>query len=86
MNRNLQDCKLEQNHILKSCGLSLEALAGSGVTEEEMTIAKSGPDEAVTAGGVMTRLIHGSGPFTGCCWGLLHPHCRHFRSYKSTQT
>ncbi len=58
-----------------SFGLSLDALAGSGVTEDEETTVTSGPDEAVRAGGVMERLIHGTGPFPGCCCGLLHPHC-----------
>ncbi len=57
-----------------SFGLSLDALAGSGVTEDEETTLTSGPDEAVRAGGVMERLIHGTGPFPGCCCKLLHPH------------
>ncbi len=35
----------------------LDALAGSGVTEEKEKIATSGPDEAVRAGGVMEHLI-----------------------------
>ncbi len=52
----------------------LDALAGSGVTEEKETIATSGPDEAVRAGGVMEHLIHGTGPFPGGCCGLLHTH------------
>ncbi len=60
-----------------SFGLSLNALAGSGVTEDEETTAASGPDEAVRSGGVMERLIHGTGPFPGCCCGLLHHHCSH---------
>ncbi len=60
-----------------SFGLSLDALAGSGVTEDEETSAASGPDEAVRAGGVMERLIHDTGPFPGYCCGLLHPHCSH---------
>ncbi len=57
-----------------SFGLSLDALAGSGVSEDEETTATSGPDEAVRSGGVMERLIHDTGPFPGCCCGLLHPH------------
>ncbi len=57
-----------------SFGLSLDALAGSRVTEDEETTAASGPDEAVRAGGVTERLIHGTGPFPGRCCGLLHPH------------
>ncbi len=57
-----------------SFGLSLDALAGSGVTEDEETTAASGPDEAVRSGAVMERLIHGTGPFPGCCCGLHHPH------------
>ncbi len=71
-----------------SFGLSLDALAGSGVTDDEETTATTGPDEAVKAGGVMEGLIHG----TGCCCGLsilsaqLTPVCRHFRSYKNAQT
>ncbi len=44
-----------------SFGLSLDALAGSGVTEDKETTVTSGPDEAVRAGGVMERLIHGTG-------------------------
>ncbi len=47
-----------------SFSLSLDALAGSGVTDDEETTATTGPDEAVKAGGVMEGLIHG----TGCCW------------------
>ncbi len=39
--------------------------------------ARSFPDEAVRAGAVMEHLIHGTGPFPGCCCGLLHPHCSH---------
>ncbi len=58
-----------------SFGLSLDALTGSGVTEDEETTVTSGPDETVRAGGVMEGLIHGTGSFTGCCCGLLHPHC-----------
>ncbi len=57
-----------------SFGLSLDALVGSGVTDDETTVT-SGPDEAVRAGGVTERLIHGTGSFPGCCCGLLHPHC-----------
>ncbi len=60
-----------------SFGLFLDALAGSGVTDDEETTAASGPDEAKRAGGVMEHLIHGTGPFPGCCCGLLHPHCSH---------
>ncbi len=55
-------------------GLSLDVHTGSGVTEDEETTAASGPDETVRAGGVMERLIHGTGPFPGYCCGLLHPH------------
>ncbi len=44
-----------------SFGLSLDALAGSGVTEDKETTVTSGPYEAVRAGGVMERLIHGTG-------------------------
>ncbi len=51
-----------------SFGLPLDALAGSGVTEDEETTAASGPDETVRAGGVMELLIHGTGPFP------FHPH------------
>ncbi len=54
-----------------SFGLSLDALAGSGVTDDGVT----GPDEAVRAGGVTERLIHGTRSFPGCCCGLLHLHC-----------
>ncbi len=57
-----------------SFSLSLDAFAGSGVTEDEETTATSGPDEAVRAGGVMEHLIHDTGQFPGCCGGLLHPH------------
>ncbi len=74
MNRNQQD-RLDQNPH-PQC-LSLDALAGSGVTEEEGTIETSSPDEAVRSGGVMEFLIHGTGPFPGCCCGLLNPHCSH---------
>ncbi len=35
-------------------GLSIYALTGSGVTEDETTTAASGPDEAVRTGGVMS--------------------------------
>ncbi len=56
-------------------GHSLDALAGSGVTEDEETTATSSPDEAVRAGGVTESLIHGTGSFPVCCYGLLHPHC-----------
>ncbi len=49
MNRNQQD-KLDQNHI--SFGLSLDALAGSGLTEDEETTATSSPVEAVRSGGI----------------------------------
>ncbi len=42
-----------------SFGLSLDA--GFGVTEDKETTATSGPDEAVRAGGVTERLIHGTG-------------------------
>ncbi len=62
-----------------SFGVSLDALAGSGVTDDEETKVTSSPDEAVKAGGVMQRLIHGTGPFPGCCWtspsSLLTPVC-----------
>ncbi len=71
MNRNQQD-KLDQNHIY--FGLSLDALAGSGLTEDEETTATSSPVEAVRAGAVMEHLIYGTGLFPGCCCGLLHPH------------
>ncbi len=57
-----------------SFGLSLDALAGSGVTEDEESTATSGSDEAVKSGAVMERLIHDTGPFPGRCCGLLHPH------------
>ncbi len=67
MNRNQQDSI--------SFGLSLDVLAGSGVTEDEVTTVTSSPVEAVRAGGVMERLIYGTGSFPGCCCGLLHPHC-----------
>ncbi len=60
-----------------SFGLSLDALAGSGVTEDEETTATSGPDEAVRSDGLMEALIYGTGPFPECCCGLLHPHCSH---------
>ncbi len=36
-----------------SFGLFIDALADSGLTEDEETTATSGPDEAVRAGGVM---------------------------------
>ncbi len=72
-----------------SFGLFLDVLTGSRVTEDEETTATSGPDEAVRSGGVMERLIHDTGPFPGCCCGLLHPQCshqcRHFRSCKNAQ-
>ncbi len=58
-----------------SFGLSLDALAGSGVTEDEETTVTSSSDEAVRAGGVKERLIHDTGSSPGCCCGLLHPHC-----------
>ncbi len=58
-----------------SFGLSLDALAGSGLTEDEETTVTSSPVEAVRAGGVMERLIYDTGSFPGCCCGLLHPHC-----------
>ncbi len=67
MNRNQQDSI--------SFGLSLDALAGFGLTEEEETTVTSSPVEAVRAGGVMERLIYGTGSFPGCCCGLHHPHC-----------
>ncbi len=57
-----------------SFGLSLDALTGAGVTEDEETTVTSGSDEAVRAGGVMEHLIHDTGPFPGCCCGLLHPY------------
>ncbi len=58
-----------------SFGLSLDARACSGVTEDEETTVTSSPVEAVRSGGVMERLIYGTGSFPGCCCGLLHPHC-----------
>ncbi len=41
---------------------------------QEETSATSGPDEAVRSGGVMERLIYGTGSSLGCCCGLLHHH------------
>ncbi len=58
-----------------SLGLSQDALTSSGLTEDEETTATSSSDEAVRSGGVMDRLIHGTGPFPGYCCGLLHPQC-----------
>ncbi len=49
-----------------SFSLSLDVLAGSGVTEDEETTATSGSDEAVRVGGVIERIIHGTIPFPGC--------------------
>ncbi len=45
--------------------LSLDALAGSGTTEDEETTATSGPDEAVKAGRVTECLIHATESFSG---------------------
>ncbi len=80
MNRNQQN--LTKITSSMSFGLPLDALAGSGVTEDEETTAASGPDETVRAGGVMELLIHGTGPFPFPS----SPVCRHFRSYKDAQT
>ncbi len=66
-------------------GLSLDALAGSGLTEEEETTATSSPDEAVRAGGVMEHL-HSRMLLWTSQSSLLTPVCRHFRSYKDAQT
>ncbi len=41
-----------------SFGFSLDALVGSGFTEDEETTATSSPDEAVRAGGVIMALDH----------------------------
>ncbi|ROI15545.1 hypothetical protein DPX16_0777 [Anabarilius grahami] len=54
-----------------------DALAGSGLTEDEETKATSGPDEPVRAGGVMEGLVHDTEPFPGST---------DFTSYKNAQT
>ncbi len=43
-------------------GVFLDALSGSELTEDEETTAASGAEETTRAGGVMERLIHGTGP------------------------
>ncbi|XP_058609617.1 uncharacterized protein LOC131525723 [Onychostoma macrolepis] len=70
-------CLLQTFVCLLSMNTTNDALTGSGVTDDEETTATTGPDEAVRAGGLMERLIHDTGPFPGCCCGLLYPQCTH---------
>ncbi len=75
MNRN-QQTNLTKITSSMSFGLSLDDLAGSGLTDDEETTATSGPDEAV-----ISRMLLWTSPSS------LHTAvCGHFRSYKNAQT